>query len=210
MHLLTHQSSEQETTTVPMPDTPEPGADFDAVLRLQTELKNESPRGVVLVATAMLEEALRELLSGFLVPNPTSSDTLFDGPNSPFGSLSAKIDAAYRLSIVSDKFCRDLHIIRRIRNEVAHKPQGFSFEDQGTRERIAALSQSHGIYLRSPDWLAQQPSPLSLRDQFLEAASWMLFFLVAERERITPLTARCLEFGYEFSMDEPRGHTGEV
>ena len=158
----------------------------------------------------MLEEGLRELLSGFLVPNPSSSDTLFDGPTSPFGSFSAKIDVAYRLSLVSDKFCRDLHIIRRIRNEVAHKPQGFTFEDQGTRERIAALSQSHGIYLRSPNWVVQQPGPLSLRDQFLEAASWMLFFLVAERERITPLAARHLEFGYVFSMDEPKGLKGLV
>ena len=69
-----------------MSDAPRPGPDFDAVLRLQAELKNESPRGVALISAAMLEEALRELLMAFLVPNPSSSDTLFDGPTSPLGS----------------------------------------------------------------------------------------------------------------------------
>jgi hypothetical protein len=152
----------------------------------------------------MLEEALRELILAFLVPNPSSSDTLFDGPTSPFGSFSAKIDAAHRFGLVSDKFSRDLHIIRRIRNDVAHKPQGFSFEDPSPKERIGALSQSHGIYFRSPTW-AGAHGPLSCRDQFLEASSWMLFFLAAERERITPLVARGHEFGYRMSMDEPNG-----
>jgi len=38
----------------------------------------------------------------------------------------------------------------------------------------------------------------------------MLFFLVAERERITPLAARHQEFGYVFSMDEPKGLKGGV
>ena len=108
-------------------DTPEPGPDFEAVFRLQAELKGESPRGIVLVSAAMLEEALRELLVAFLVPNASASDTLFDGPMAPFGSFSAKIDAAYRLGLVSDKFCRDLHVIRRIRNDVAHQPRGFAW-----------------------------------------------------------------------------------
>ena len=187
-----------------MIDVPIPGADYDAVLRLKAELKSESPRGVVLVSATMLEEALRELLIARLVPNASSSDTLFDGPTAPFGSFSAKIDGAYRLGLVSDRFCRDLHIIRRIRNDVAHKPQGFTFDDTSLRERVLALSQSHGIFARSPEWVAALGEP-SLADQFLEAASWMLFFLAAERERTKPLTGRRLEFGYFTTMDEAKG-----
>ena len=74
-----------------MSDVSAPGPDFDAVLRLEAELATESPRGVVLVATAMLEEALRELLLALLVPNPSSTDSLFDGPMAPFNSFSAKM-----------------------------------------------------------------------------------------------------------------------
>src|SRR5690349_19793079 len=93
-----------------------PGFDFDAVSRLYTELDKESDRGAVLVSTAMLDEALSQLLIAHLVPNPTSSDSLFDGSNAPLQSFSAKIDVGYRLALISDRFCRDLHVIRRIRN----------------------------------------------------------------------------------------------
>jgi hypothetical protein len=187
-----------------MSQTPSSGPDIDAVLRLQTELKDESPRGVVLISSAMLEEALRELIIAFLVPNTSSSDTLFNGPTSAFGSFSAKIDVAYRLGLISDKFCRDLHLIRRIRNDIAHNPESFSFESASAKERINALSQSHGIYARSPNWVKAQET-ISLKDQFLEAASWMLFYMAAEHERVSTLKAARTEFGYSFSMDESTG-----
>ena len=187
-----------------MPSIPPPGPDFDAVLRLQSELQGESPRGVVLIATAMIEEALRELLLAFLVANASSNDTLLDGPNSPLGTLSAKVDAAYRLGLISHSFSRDLHVIRRLRNDVAHQPKGFKFEDRGPEQRILALTKSHGLFTRSPRWVAQHGQP-DLRDQFLESASWMLFFLAAERERIAPPRPRSQEFGYVTTLDSERG-----
>jgi DNA-binding MltR family transcriptional regulator len=187
-----------------MQSAPPPGPDFDAVLRLQAELRDESSRGVVLVATAMLEEALRELLLAFLVPNASSTDTLLDGPNSALGTLSSKIDAAYRLGLVSDKFCRDLHLIRKLRNDVAHQAKSFKFEDPASEQRVRALTKSHGLLARSPQWVLKH-GQLNLQDQFVEAASWMLFFLAAERERIEPLHVRTKEFGYLASLDHESG-----
>lgn len=187
-----------------MQEAPPPGPDFDAVMRLQSELKDESARGVVLIATAMLEEALRELLLAFLVPNASATDTLIDGPNSPMGTLSAKIDAAYRLGIVSHSFCRDLHLIRRLRNDVAHQPKGFKFEDPSPEQRVLAISKSHGLFARSPQWVSQHGQP-DLRSQFIEASSWMLFYLAAERERVTPLRTRSQEFGYVATLDSESG-----
>lgn len=181
------------------------GPDIDAVLRLRKELTGESARGVVLVSAAMLEEALREVLLPYLLPNASSNDTLFDGPNAPLSSFSAKIDMAYRLGLTTDRFCRDLHIIRRIRNDVAHRPAGFEFEHASAKERIEALSRSHGIFARSPKWVEKNGAP-SLRDQFLEAASWMLFFLTAQRDRTKPVSAREREFGYIYSMDTQDEH----
>lgn len=187
-----------------MQDISSPGPDFDAVIRLQSELKDESARSVVLIATAMLEEALRELLLAFLVPNSSAADTLLDGPNSPMGALSAKIDAAYRLGLVSHSFCRDLHLIRRLRNGVAHQPKGFKFEDPGAEQRVLALSKSHGLFARSPKWVSQHGQP-DLRGQFIEASSWMLFYLAAERERVRPLRPRTQEFGYFATLDSGSG-----
>ncbi|MFI8737896.1 hypothetical protein ACIGKM_18455 [Ectopseudomonas toyotomiensis] len=184
--------------------TPEPGPDFEAVKRLERELKDESPRGVVLIAASMIEELLRELMLARLIPNPSSSDTLFDGPNSPFGSFSSKIDGAYRLGLISNKFCRDLHIIRKIRNDVAHQPQSFIFEDPSPKNRVESLTKSHGIFERSPNWVSTKGVP-SLREQFLEASSWMLFYLAAEKSRIIGITERSLEFGYITTLDTTSG-----
>lgn len=180
------------------------GPEFDAVKRFEKELGDESPRGVVLIGTAILEEKLRELLIAALVPNPSSSDTLCDGPNSAFGSLSSKIDGAYRMGLISNTFCRDLHVIRRIRNEVAHEPQSFRFEDPSPKNRIESLSNSHGMYKRSPNWVEENGFP-SLKAQFIEAVSWMVFYLASEKERCPAQNAPSLEFGYQFTFDSKNG-----
>lgn len=186
-----------------MNDAPEPGPDFEAVLRLQRELEAESDRGAVLVASAMLEEELRGLLLAYFVESVAAPNTLFDGANAPLSSFSAKIDVAYRTGRVSDRFCRDLHVIRRIRNDVAHRPSGCTFEDPSLLDRVLALTKSHGLYERSPKWAARVGMP-SVRSQFAEAASWMIFFLAAERARAPRLPARDREFGYRMSMDHER------
>lgn len=181
----------------------EPGPDFDAVLNLQRELEAESDRGAALVASAMLEEELRGLLDAFLVASTASPDSLFDGANAPLSSFSAKIDVAFRLGKISNQLCRDLHLVRRIRNDVAHRPSGCTFEDPSLRDRVLELTKSHGLYERSPKWAARVGAP-SIRMQFAETASWMIFFLAAERERTGRLPTRNREFAYRMSMDHER------
>ena len=170
--------------------------------RLQTELEKESDRGAVLVGAAMLEEALKDVLEAHLVPNPGSSDPLFEGPTAPLQSFSAKIDLGYRLGLISDRFCRDMHVIRRIRNTVAHRVAGCSFEDASIADRVKALTSSHGIFQRSPKWSAGR-GEMNTRKQFIEAASWMLFFLHAEVDRVHRHGVRHLEFGYSVILDDP-------
>src|SRR3989338_4584120 len=90
------------------------GKVFAAVERLTTQFRDESDRGAVLVAAAMIENSLNDLLRIYLAPQPSATDSLFDGPNAPLASFAAKIDVAHRIGIISDKFARDLHLIRRI------------------------------------------------------------------------------------------------
>ncbi|UHQ19097.1 MltR family transcriptional regulator [Lysobacter sp. KIS68-7] len=178
-----------------------PGPDFDAVKRLHKELDAESDRGVILVSSAMLEEALRELLIVFLAPNFSSADALLDGANGPLSSFSSKVDVSYRVGLISDRFARDLHLIRKVRNDVAHRPAGCDFSDSSVKDRIAALSKSHGIFERSPGRIQRWGYP-TVREQFIEAVSWMLFFLAAERRRVKPIAAHAAEFGYMVSLDD--------
>lgn len=103
--------------------------------------------------------------------------------------------------MISDSFARDLHLIRKIRNDVAHRPASCDFTDTSIKDRIGALSKSHGIFERSPRRQEKFGRP-SVREEFIEAAAWMLFFLAAERKRVNPTKRRAPEFGYMVSLDD--------
>lgn len=108
------------------------------------------------------------------------------------------------MGLISNQFCRDLHLIRKIRNDVAHQPKSFRFEDSSPSSRIEALTKSHGIFARSPKWVEEHGTP-SLREQFTETKSWMLFFLAAEKARVKATKPSDLEFGYFATLDTTPG-----
>jgi hypothetical protein len=54
---------------------------------------------------------------------------LGDTPNAPLGAFSARIDLAYLMGLVSKRAHRELHLIRKIRNEFAHAYVRLTFED---------------------------------------------------------------------------------
>jgi hypothetical protein len=170
------------------------------IVGLHAEFDEESDRAAIILAAAMLDEALQALLLAKLVPAAGSSDPLFDVANAPLNSFSNKIDFAHRIGVISSRMCRDLHLVRKIRNDFAHRPAGCSLQDQQIKSRIEHLTQSHGIFDRSPTYMKRFGLP-DLRHQFLRAVSWMLYFLNSERRRCTAIEERIPEFGYEFSLD---------
>src|SRR5690348_13100633 len=87
---------------------------------LHQEFSKETDRAAVIVAASMLDELLRTILVARLVPVSSATDELFDGANAPVGTFSARIEMAYRVGLVSVKFARDLHLVRKIRNDFAH------------------------------------------------------------------------------------------
>jgi hypothetical protein len=92
---------------------------------LHAEFAKETDRAAVIVAASMLDELLRSILVAKLVPVSSSTDELFDGANAPLGTFSARIEMAYRVGLISVKFSRDLHLVRRIRNDFAHNIHGW-------------------------------------------------------------------------------------
>jgi len=67
-----------------------------------------SDRTVAIVAAAMLDVALKELLQRKLLPPRTKRSGLFSGANAPMGNLGACIDAAHQLGLITAKFADDL------------------------------------------------------------------------------------------------------
>jgi len=173
---------------------------------LNQEFAKESDRAAVILAASIADELLRALIAARLVPVSSSSDDLFDGANAPLGTFSARIEVAYRLGLVSVKFARDLHLIRKIRNDFAHNIQGCSFEDAKVKSRIVELNNSHGIIARSPK---QFKKPLSVRDQFLEGASWMIYYLEGLIDDIEVFEPCPEEWGYSYSHDAEKEREAE-
>ncbi|MEW6668369.1 MAG: hypothetical protein AB1512_24415 [Thermodesulfobacteriota bacterium] len=117
-----------------------PDNESDVTLRLVNELDHESDRALAIVTSAHLEDLLERLLSKTLntLP-PEAQEFLFQGANAPLGAFHTKIEVIKRSKLLSDEEVRDLDLIRKIRNEFAHKLIGISFETTGVRDRCAEL-----------------------------------------------------------------------
>ncbi|MGE3465317.1 MAG: hypothetical protein AB7J13_00150 [Pyrinomonadaceae bacterium] len=118
---------------------------------LREEWSSGSDRSCVIVVASIIDELLGQLVRARLAPNPSSTDTLFDGPNAHLASFSARIDLAYRIGIISSKLCRDLHVIRRLRNRFAHSIESCTFADTGCKDQVEELMRSLQLRNRSSE-----------------------------------------------------------
>ena len=161
-----------------------------------SEFRKESDRASVIIAAAMFDDALNGLLKNHLVSNASSTDDLFDGANAPLSTFSSKISMAHRLGLISSKFCRDLHLIRKIRNEFAHNVHGCSFEDSRVKSRTLELYKDTHKSMRDNS-RKNKRYPEGTRGDFMLVCSWMLFAMNASLEHCEQLNERKVEFGYK-------------
>ena len=135
------------------------------------EFSKESDRASVILAAALLDQAIETLLKAKLVPNPTQSDSLFDGGNAPISTFSAKIDLAYRIGVIPGHIARELHLVRRIRNAFAHNVTGCTFSDGSVQSRVMELAKSQGVPKSAPGFRKQLPE--GPRGDFQITCSWL-------------------------------------
>src|SRR5437867_76777 len=108
----------------PSLDIPE-SRHLERVLKFRDSLDLESDRGCALLAISFLDVELTRLLHRCFVQDDEMTETLF-GPQSPFSTFSAKIDAGYYLGVVSATIKRELHLLRKVRNAFGHDPEPIS------------------------------------------------------------------------------------
>lgn len=90
---------------------------------------------------AVLDDKLAATLRAFLVEGKAASQ-LFEGPNAPIGTFSARTDACFALALIDEDEHAEISLIRKVRNEFAHGLHGTTFQ----HERIAGYCSG----LRSP------------------------------------------------------------
>lgn len=153
---------------------------------LLEQFKKESDRAAVILVASIIDETLGTLLKSYLVPVPSSDDSLFDNATSPLSTFSAKIDITYRIGLISGKFSRDLHIVRKIRNSFAHDIYGCSFSNGSVKSRIKELENSFSISTGIGN-IKREDIQDGERGMFLYLTSamiWKLNSLIKERKEI--------------------------
>src|SRR5713101_6980605 len=102
------------------------------------EFQQETDRAAAVLAMAYLDGKLEELLRSKFVSKHKIIDDLFDGQGG-LSSSSAKVSIAYAVGLISLSAAQDLHLIRQIRNDFAHKPHGLSFQTASIANRVSGL-----------------------------------------------------------------------
>jgi DNA-binding MltR family transcriptional regulator len=98
---------------------------IDPITQISEDLKKESDRAAAVLAASFLETQLEALLKKVLIDHK-SRDSMF-GVYAPLGSFSAKISAAFLMGLIPEDIYKDLNLIRKIRNEFAHRYENLAF-----------------------------------------------------------------------------------
>lgn len=162
-----------------MPTEPE----IETLATFLNAFSKESDRGAPLVAAAMLDERLREILAAFMTKS-RATEALLTGFNAPLGTFSARANAAYSLGLIQEDEFKEITAIRKIRNEFSHDWQPLPFETGPVAALCAQLP------WRGPK---EHESGASQRDRFNAAVAMLLVDLMwrvrlVGRERRQPGT----------------------
>lgn len=104
-------------------------------------LVNESDRGCVLVAAALLDEFLEETIRARVEENEVSNTTtksLFD-LNGPLANFSSKILICRSFGIIDETSFHDLMIIRKLRNTFAHATDEANFLSTEVKQKVRSM-----------------------------------------------------------------------
>jgi DNA-binding MltR family transcriptional regulator len=171
---------------------------------LLEQFQKESDRAAVILVVSIIDENLETLLKSYLVPNPTANDSLFDSATSALSNFSSKIDMAYRIGLISGKFARDLHIVRKIRNSFAHDIYGCNFQNGSVLARIRELENSfHNDILEVIERIDRNDNLLKgIRGKFIYMSSHMIWSLTDLIEEVKEIKERSTEHFYNELLED--------
>lgn len=111
---------------------------------LDAEFSGASDRAASIVAAAVLDDTLRELLEVALVPERPSGLDPFS-PGQELGSFMSRVKMAFLLGLIDDSERKRLALIAKIRNEFAHLAQDMNFGSPRVADRCRELSPPLGL-----------------------------------------------------------------
>jgi hypothetical protein len=109
----------------------------DQVAAILKELKSQTDRGTAIIAAAVLDDLLHQLLlARFIQLGSERHDSLFDRMGAPLSPFSAKIEMCFAVGAISNTARLTLHLIRDVRNAFAHRIEQIKFDDPIVEQMI--------------------------------------------------------------------------
>lgn len=111
----------------------------DLVVIKEIEDPNLSDRALAITAGAFLDDRLESRIRSRMISDKTVVEGMFK-KSGPLSSFHSRIELGYLLSLYSDEIRRDLHRVRKIRNDFAHFANPISFEVGHLRDLALAIT----------------------------------------------------------------------
>lgn len=94
----------------------------------------QADRGTALIASAWVDDCLKACVRAFFRPDKKIADDVLQ-PEGALGTFASRIKLAYLLDIIDPTAYRDLDLLRRIRNEFAHRRSDLRFTSPPIKDR---------------------------------------------------------------------------
>lgn len=121
--------------------------DMSDSITIFRKLSSETDTGIAIITSAYFDECLKNIFTLHL-GNISKKDqnSLFDF-NGPLGTFSSRIRLSHALNFISNNTNVRLNAFRKIRNDFAHKPFGFSFNQEDVKKRISDIDVNHKVFM---------------------------------------------------------------
>lgn len=138
--------------------------------KINDEIGKVNDRAAAILATALLENVLEDLLLAKFAPLSKSERlALFEGEG-PLGSFSAKIKMCHALSLITTNARADLMRVKNIRNVFAHATGMITFQTPEVGDACSKLTGIDNLKAGDLGNSAERPWPLTdPRDRFVIA-----------------------------------------
>lgn len=178
-----------------------------------TLLMEESDRGCILLGVSALDEQLDELFRK-LLPEKTSnkrSKQIFDSRGA-FGNLASKLDIAYVCHLLPADLVDSIHLLRKLRNNLAHQTSPFAFKDNleaifevfstlkgNVPAGLIELSREHihGDYLKG---LMEMDHPLNENEKMFGTQEEAIEYLYTKPDIIETLNLKRVKWVFVFGV----------
>lgn len=133
-------------------------SDEDRAVSKDIEDDNLPDRVIGIIASAFLEDRLTVRILSHLHDDTELTGKLFKGTG-PIASFSAKVDLGCLMGLYGEQTRCDMHLVRKIRNEFAHRAAPSDFESAAIRSLCDRFTMIGRI--SNDGWLFGAPNPFA-------------------------------------------------